>query len=62
MECNLEFQKENSIDLDDEDVLSVQEMKGILDELGLKQDSNKLTKLKDILDTEESFDHNKHKN
>jgi rubredoxin len=61
-ECNLEFKKENSIDLEDEDVLSVQEMKGILDTLGLKQDSNKLTKLKDMLDMDESFDHNKHKN
>lgn len=61
-ECNLEFKKENLVDLEDEDVLSVQEMKGMLDELGLKQDPNKLTKLKDMLDMKESFDHNKHKN
>jgi len=61
-ECNLEFQKEISLDLDEEDVLSIKEMKGILDELGLKQNSNKLTKLKDVLDMKESFDQNKHKN
>ena len=58
-ECNLEFEKENLLDLDDEDLLSVQEMKGILDELGLKEDPDKLTKLKDTFDIKESFDHNK---
>jgi len=61
-ECKLEFKKENLVDLDDEDVLSVQEMKGILDELGLKHDSNKLTKLKEVLDMKESFENNKHEN
>lgn len=49
-ECNLEFKKENLEKVDDENLLSVQEMKGILDKLGLKQDLDKLTKLKDILD------------
>ena len=49
-ECNLEFKKENLENIDDENLLSVQEMKGIIDKLGLKQDLDKLTKLKDILD------------
>lgn len=61
-ECKLEFKKENLVGLDDDDLLSVQEMKGILDELGLKQDPDKLTKLKDMLDMDESFDQNKQKN
>lgn len=61
-ECNLEFKKENLENVEDENLLSIQEMKGILDELGLKQDLDKLTKLKDMLDMEESFNNNKHKN
>ena len=61
-ECNLEFKKENLVGLDDEDLLSMQEMKGILDELGLKEDPDKLRKLKDILDMKDSFDHHKQKN
>ncbi|MHA1669039.1 MAG: hypothetical protein ACTSV5_00520 [Promethearchaeota archaeon] len=61
-ECNLEFKKEMIGDLDDEDLLSVQEMKGILDELGLKEDPDKLTKLKDIFDIKGSLNHNKQKN
>ncbi|MHA1107310.1 MAG: hypothetical protein ACTSPN_16585 [Promethearchaeota archaeon] len=61
-ECNLEFKKENLGGLDDADLLSVQEMKGILDELILKEDPDKLTKLKDMLDVDDSFNDNKQKN
>ncbi len=62
MKCHFEFKKENLADLDDEDILSVQEMKDILDELGLNQDSDKLTKMKEIFDIEDSFNQKKHKN
>ena len=57
--CNLEFKKDNLVDLEDEDRLSVQELKGILDGLIPKEEPAKLTELKDILDKDEFFNHNK---
>ena len=57
--CHLEFKKDNLVDLEDEDLLSVRELKGILDGLIPKEEPNKLTELKDILDSDESFNHNK---
>ena len=57
--CNLEFKKDNLVNIEDEDLLSVQELKGILDGLIPKDEPNKLTELKDILDRDETLNYKK---
>jgi hypothetical protein len=53
LNCKSEFKISKSLDLNKEDILSIQEMKGILDGLGLNGDKNRAKELKKILDSEE---------
>ena len=49
LDCNSEFILDDEIE--DEDKLSIQEMTGILDELGLNESKTRKKRLKEILDS-----------
>lgn len=49
LECNLEFNKVKDKDIDDDNVLAIDEVKGIVDELGGSKYDNNVKKLKKTL-------------
>ena len=55
LDCNSEFILEDDIKIEDEDKLTIQEMTGILNELGLDEDKAKMKKLKEVLDSKDVF-------
>jgi hypothetical protein len=50
LNCKSEFKIHHEEEIKDEDILTIQEMKGILDELGLSEDKTRSERLKEILD------------
>jgi uncharacterized Zn ribbon protein len=50
LNCKSEFRINFEGEIEDEDMLTIQEMKGILDELGLSEDKTRSARLKEILD------------
>lgn len=50
LNCKSKFNFDYEDGIEDEDRLTIQEMKGILDELGLSEDKTRSTRLKEILD------------
>jgi hypothetical protein len=50
LNCKSEFKLNHEDEIEDVDMLTIQEMKGILDELGLGEDKTRSTRLKEILD------------
>ena len=50
LNCKSEFKLNYDDGIKDEDMLTIQEMKRILDELGLSEDKTRSTLLKEILD------------
>ena len=50
LNCNSEFKTNYEDEIEDEDMLTIQEMKGILNELGLNQDKARAKGLKKVLE------------
>ena len=50
LNCKSKFRTNYENEIDDDDMLTIQEMKGILDELGLSEDKTRSMRLKEILD------------
>ena len=55
LECNSEFLFDDDVKLEDDNKLTIQEMTGILNELGLDEENTKAKRLKEILDSKDGF-------
>ena len=55
LDCNSEFIFDDDIKIEDEDKLTIQEMTGILNELGLDESETKAKRLKEILDSKDGY-------